>query len=434
METAMKRIWEACRVIAINLIVLFAMLGATEGYYRIWHNEQASEFPDRNGLWQKFHSYTMTMVAPGRYRTFLNTFTNVPYAADVTTNSLGFNDRHEFDYTKAYKKAPNERVVLFTSGSAGWGLGSTSNESTVPGRMQHYLNIMQSDVKYTVINLAMGSWIAFQEFLALELWGEAFDPDWIVVMDGFNDAGVGCGYSQGVANPMYHATISAYINGYLFTTQNPVFYRGWLENQLIKYSAAYRTITSRRYVPNDQILDTASSEKNPTRRSIIPTKVGQSREMLAFYVKSIRDMLKLYPDAGYILSTQPVVNQFTGDFVDIYQSPAGSNAHRAAIARREQALEDYLSHYEDQPCGVKTAQVSFTYVFGNGATQLERLAEEMRGRGRRIEYHNTGTLFPNSRPERIPYFIDPVHISDAGNDVLGKFYAERIIASEGTNR
>src|SRR5262245_58876776 len=425
----MKSVLRAMMVVAINAIVFVALVGGVELYYRIKNPAADSEFPDNNGLWQKFHSYVMIATAPGRYRQWADTFKNQVYPADVVTNSLGFNDRREFDYTKPYQKAANERVVLFTSGSAGWGLGATSNETTIPARMQHYLNTLQSDHKYTVINLAMGSWIAFQEFLALELWGDVFRPDWIVVMAGFNDASVGCTYSQGVGNPMYSATARSYIDGYLFSTHRPVFYRGWFENELIRLSTAYRALTGKQYVPNTQIFDAASSETSPVRRQIVPTKVGQTREMLAFYLKSTRALLKLYPDAGYILSTQPTVNQFSGDFVDIYQHPAGSEARRAAMAKRERDLETYLTYHQDQPCGVRTSQPSFTYIFGNGAVQLERLAEEMQAHGRRVEYHNTGTLFPDPRPERMPYFIDPAHISDAGNDVLGKFYAERILAA-----
>ena len=41
---------------------------------------------------------------------------------------------------------------------------------------------------------------------------------------------------------------------------HPVFYRGWLENELIKHSKAYRIITGKQYVPDDQIFDQSSSE------------------------------------------------------------------------------------------------------------------------------------------------------------------------------
>jgi hypothetical protein len=427
-RTGMLGFVRKLRVVAINLVAFCALAGVIELYYRATHPEQRDELNDTDGIWSRFYPYTMFMAAPGGYLHWENRFTHQVYESSIRTNSLGFNDRHEFDYTKPYQKAPGERVVLFTGGSAGWGVGSTSTEASIAGRMQHYLNVLQQDHKYTVINLAMGSWIAYQEYLALDLWGTSFEPDWIVVMDGFNDAGAGCLFSQGVGAPMYFAVVKAYVDGYLYSTQRPVFYRGWLENELIKYSVAYRAITGKQYVSDTELFDEANTEANPVRRVIIPTKIGEARGMLAFYVKSIRGMLKLFPDAGYILSTQPTVNQFTGDFADIYQFPRGSEDRRAAIGKLEQGLEGYLALHENEPCGYRTHQPAQTYILTNGAIQLERLADEMQARGRRVEYHNTGLLFADGRPERMPYFMDPVHLMDKGNDVLGKFYAERILA------
>jgi hypothetical protein len=219
----------------------------------------------------------------------------------------------------------------------------------------------------------------------------------------------------------------SYIHGYLLSTARPVFYRGWLENELIKRSTAYRIITGKQYVADDQIFDDTSTEEGTTRRQIIPTKVGASREILDFYLAAERATLKLFPTANYILSTQPVVNQFTGDFADVYQFAYGSEERRAAIVKRERALDYYLRQHENESCGQKNAAPSFTYIYGNGAIQLERLAEKERALRRHVEYYNLGTLFPDSRQERMPYFIDPVHLSDKGMDAIGKFYAEKII-------
>jgi hypothetical protein len=152
--------------------------------------------------------------------------------------------------------------------------------------------------------------------------------------------------------------------------------------------------------------------------------------MLAFYLAAERGMLNLFPQARYILSTQPVVNQFTGDFNDLYQYPVGSPERKAAIEKRTVSLEGYLTEHENEMCGQRTAQVSFTYIFGNGAVQLEQLADEAAARGRVVEYYNIGTLFPDPRLERMPYFIDAPHLTDKGMDVIGKFYAEKILAAD----
>jgi hypothetical protein len=424
----MKKYANAIKVVAVNLIILVVLLGGIEFYFRHWGHEQQDRL--KNGLWQTFQPYVMVTTAPGDYQEFFNSFTNRAFRSTVRTNSLGYNDWHEFIVGHPYKKAANEKVVLFTGGSAAWGVGATATDRTVAGRMEYYLNSLQSGQHYTVINLAMGSWIAFQQFIGLQQWGAQFDPDWVVSMDGFNDAGTGCGFSQGPGNPLYFATMRSYIDGYLMTTLHPVFYRGWFENELILHSKAYRILTGKQYVPDDQIFDQSSTESSPIRRQIIPTKVGESRQILAFYLAAERGMLKLFPRARYILSTQPVVNQFSGDFVDIYQHPAGSPERKAAIEKRTASLEGYLTEHENEMCGQTTAQPSFTYIFGNGAVQLEQLADEEAAQGRVVEYYNIGTLFPDPRPERIPYFIDAPHLSDKGMDVIGKFYAEKILAAD----
>ena len=249
----MKKYANAIKVVAVNLIVLVVLLGGIEFYFRHWGQEKSDGL--LNGLWQSFQPYVMVTTAPGDYRQFFNTFTNEAYPSTVRTNSLGYNDRHEFVVGRPYKKAANEKVVLFTGGSAAWGVGATATDRTAAGRMEYYLNSLQSGQRYTVINLAMGSWIAFQQFIGLQQWGSQFDPDWVVSMDGFNDAGVGCNYSQGPGNPMYFATMRSYIDGYLMSTLHPVFYRGWFENKLIEHSKAYRIITGKQYVPDDRIFD-----------------------------------------------------------------------------------------------------------------------------------------------------------------------------------
>jgi hypothetical protein len=424
----MKKYSDTIRVVAVNLIVLLLLLGCIEFYFRHWGHEKQDKL--LNGLWQTFQPYVMITTAPGDYKRFYNTFTNENYPSAVRTNSLGFNDRHEFSLTNPYKKAANEKVVLFTGGSAAWGVGATATDRTVAGRMEYYLNRAQTTKHYTVINLAMGSWITIQQFIGLQLWGPQFDPDWLVSMDGFNDAGVGCGYSQGIGNPMYFATMRSYIDGYLMSTSHPVFYRGWLENEIIRHSAAYRIITGKQYVPDDQIFDQSSNETMSVRRQIIPTKMGDARQMLAFYMEAERGMLNLFPRASYILSTQPMVNQFTGDFVDIYQYPVGSPERKAAIEKRTVALEEYLTYHENEQCTQQTAQPTFTYIFGNGAVKLEQLVDVQAALGRHVEYYNIGILFPDAREDRMPFFIDPPHLSDKGMDVIGKFYAEKILAAD----
>jgi len=419
------------KILLINAVVLVALLGGVEAYFRITGGPAAAA--PANALFLHIVPYTMFSNHPRmRYPAWVNGFTNEVIPADVTSNNHGFNDRRDFSLTQPYRKAANERVVLFSGGSTAWGVGSSSPDTTIAGRMEYHLNSMQTGIKYTVVNLGQGSWIAYQQFVGLELFGSSFDPDWVVVMDGHNDAGVGCATSQGTYNPLYFPVMKSYIDAYITQTTRPVFYRGWLENEIIRRSAAYRALTGKQYIPNPQIYDETNTDdtRGELRKVILPTKLGESREMLAFYLKAEEAMLRLFPKAKYVLSTQPMVNQFTGDFTDVYAKMDDPEAHKAALVKRARDLDGYLQAHEAEWCNTQTFLPSFTYLYVKGALELELLAERMRARGQFVEYHNMGRLLPDERAERIPYFIDPAHLSDQGADVLGRFYAERILAGD----
>jgi hypothetical protein len=179
------------------------------------------------------------------------------------------------------------------------------------------------------------------------------------------------------------------------------------------------------------MLDQSSTEASTALRAITPTEIGASRGMLAFYLKGERAMLGLFPQARYILSTGPTVNDFHGDFVDVYDAPIGSDAYRKAAVTLQRTLETYLSQYQDLPCDQSHSQVSRTYIFVNGAIELARLVEEQQRLGRGVQYFNIGAEFPNERTARMPFFIDGAHMSDKGMDVVGRFYAEKILAADG---
>jgi hypothetical protein len=187
--------WNGLKIVIINLIVLISFVAAVEAYFRITKGT-APRVVRTNGFPLHFVPYQMfTNLPHEHYRGWQNTFTNELVQADITNNNQGFNDRHEFNLTEPYEKAPNERVVVVAGGSPVWGAGSSSPETTIAGRIEHYLNSSQQETKYTVINLGMHNYIAYQEFIALELWGAEFRPDWVVVMDGSADAAIGCAQS-----------------------------------------------------------------------------------------------------------------------------------------------------------------------------------------------------------------------------------------------
>ena len=299
-------------------------------------------------------------------------------------------------WASTYKKAANEKVVLFTGGSAAWGVGATATDRTVAGRMQYYLNTLQSGQRYTVINVAMGSWIAFQQFIGLQQWGSQFDPDGIVSMDGFNDAGVGCNYSQGPGNPMYFATMRSYIDGYLMSTLHPVFYRGWLENELILTQQGLphhhrQAIRSRRSdIRSVECRNCAGpTANNPDESGRGAANAGLlSRRGAGHAECCFRRRATFCPRSRWSIRL-PATSTTSMTIRSALRSarPRSKSGPRTSKAISPQ--------YENEMCGQGTAHPANTYILDNGALQLEQLVDQEAARGRAVEYYNIGTLFPD---------------------------------------
>jgi hypothetical protein len=423
---------KAVRLVAINVLIFLALMGGVELFFRAKGPLPTATIEQPNGMQLQMLPYVMFTNEPhSQYSTWRNSHTGKNEKADIRANNEGYNDPHDFNWRKPYTKATNEKIVLLVGGSTVWGVGSTGFNTTIAGALQTELSHGQSGTKYTVINLGMGSWIAYQQFIGLEMWGAEFNPDWVIIMDGHNDAGVGCAYSQGPMNPLFYPVLKNLADAYSATgVTQPVYLRSWLENELIYYSATYRAVTRKKYIPVSNIDATNQDQtRGQARKVILPTKLSAARDMLGFYVKATKASLSLFPQAKYILSTQPMVNEFTGDFVDVY-IPSQDPADPAAMAKRENALDVYLAANEDKICNTETYIPSFTYVFVKGAFELEKLAAQERAKGHFVEYHNIGRIFPNARADRLKYFIDPAHLSDEGAREIGKFYATRILRAD----
>src|SRR5262249_21611501 len=81
-------------------------------------------------------------------------------------------------------------------------------------------------------------------------------------------------------------------------------------------------------------------------------------------------------------------------------------------------------------CGLDRWNDARNWFMPMSALQLQKLVEGKRDAGRDVEYENVGTLFPDLMEERKAFFIDPVHLNDAGMDVVARFYAAMILAAD----
>jgi hypothetical protein len=420
------------KLIVINLLVLVVLLFLVEMGVRFSHRTQVAD--PHPIIWMQFQPYVMTSNGKGRWTKWHDSFRDKLVDADVMTNNYGYPMREDFQITESYKKAKHEKVVLFTGGSAAWGVGASSNATIIHEKLASFLNKAQKTTHYTVINLAMGGWIAQQEAIALDLWGRLYAPDWVVAMDGANDASVGCAMSQGTGNPVHYQIMKSYIDGYLGSQERPSFYRSYWENQLIFHSDAYRTLTKKQYIPRNQEMEPSGVGSLETKKTVVAvTPLSELRNQLAFYVLAQRSILERFQDAKFILSTQPWQQDFEFIFGSFYKNANNDDAKFMGQKKYEEELENWLEVYRptENQCSGEKVGVALRYVYGMSAIKLDQLVDEYKKTRRRdVEYFNLGLLLPRDTAKRSEYFIDSVHLNDIGLDMMARYYAYNILSRD----
>lgn len=424
---------KAAKLILINLLVFTILCCFIELGFRLSISYKMPSKQEDNPIDLKFLPYVMFGGPPNHiFSVWVNKYTKETIKSVIKTNSLGIPNDMDFGFNTSYHKQENEKTVLFTGGSAAWGVGASSNSTTITGRLASLLNRAQSKNKYTVINLAMGGWIARQQAIALDLWGRQFEPDWIVVMDGTNDAAVGCGFSAGTANPLYFPLMESFFQGYMVNQKKIPFYRGVFENLLIKYSLAYRTLTKKKYVPRNQKYDPESDVD--TKFVIQVTPFSEVDKQLDFYINSQRSILEMFQSSKVILSTQPSATIVTEDSGVVH---CFDHENNKMVLLGDQAITKSIkNHYKDRMCGGALAGAASNFIFGQIPVKIDQLVISYRKSNRRdVEYYNLGILFPKNASDRRSFFIDQCHLTDTGQDLVARFYAKQILRRDmpGTN-
>ncbi len=421
-----KRLLSIAFIFIANCAVLAFGLVAVEVGFRLSGDSGSTAGP--TAQWLRFAPFMMFTNPPvsGGYQ-WNDSIHNQIIRSKIVNNQLGFAMPEEVDFSKLRPKAENERVVIFTGGSAAWGVGATSNETNIAGRMQAILNEGQSKYRYTVLNLAMSGWVSVQQLIALSMYGRNLQPDWLVAMDGTNDVAVACAHSQGAGHVMHYALMDAYMKAYVFGQLHPELYRSRLENELIKYSVSYRRITGKKPVDFDVLLDTR--DPGVGRDVIRSTSWTDVERQLELYVQTESEMVDLFPRTKVILSTQPLPFSFEAMFGRIYRS-RGTAEEATATAELGKQLDQISAGSAGKRCGLDLWEDARRWFMPTSALRLEAVANQSRNAGREVQYVNTGALFPNLMADRNLFFIDPVHLNELGMDVVARFYSEMILATD----
>jgi hypothetical protein len=424
----------------MNLAVFAAILLAAEVTARLLQSPPSSEpsallkNPAADNASLDFQPYVMFVSTPGTFDFHFTDLAGNAHTSRISTNNYGFTNRQDFDLTKPYRKALNEKVVLLTGASPVWGYGATGNATIVHERIAALLNGAQDAVHYTVVSLAMRGWIAQQEAVALDLWGRLYEPDWIITMDGFDDAGAGCKFSQGTGNPVLTSIMRLQLQpGYFDAT-----HRNGLEEKLLQFSALYRALTGktplktsgRQYITDDIFVDPGMGSQQP---AFTRTPFADVRKQLAFYLLAQQSMIDRYPKAKYLVTSEARSAELKSIFGDYINHPDDRVREESFAA----AADAWLSGFGmlDHDCSEKNGQIAMTYMLEMEPLRLQQLVRHYRKNGRaEVEYYNTGLLFPREPEKRRSFFIDDVHLNDTGHDLLARYYSYRILSRDFPDR
>jgi hypothetical protein len=388
---------------AVYVALFLILLVGIEMFARWFLPERSIYGATQPGEYSRYHPYLAVTNESSLDRDGLwwdpNHSRSIPY--HIKTNRLGFRMDREIDTTTKYQKMPNEKVVLIFGSSTVYGFGSTSNETTLAGWLQQLLNAQQSRTHYTVFNMGNGWWIAYQELAALQLYGLMLDPDWLIFMDGRNDI-FNIGYTFGEELGIHGSATATrdLVDGYLYQKLRPEFYRGSIENELIRHSAAYRYITGKQYIPRNQPLVQKERGWKDVDENIDP------------YLRFQRLTLLQCPTCQYILSTQPI--------------------NRSTLTMTPEERKQFVANNKELRIGGDVINTPnweniIHYSFGRLRDEMPEICAAA---GPRCRYKFMDEIFPAKYSEKSNYFVDDVHLTVDGNKFIADYYASLILKVE----
>lgn len=426
------RLKRTSRLILINLAVLFLLLIVLEGGARFIGSRELGL--DRLKL--NLQPYMMFSAGPSKNPTWIDTLSGRSIGSTMAFNNYGFSER--FDYVMWPERSgvqrggisESERVILITGGSVVHGVGATSNEMTIAAQLERVLNESQDRYDYRVVNIGMGSWIAYQQFIGLSLFGLPHDPDWVVVMDGHNDAAVPCSHGSGPGNPLGWPKMLYLAGGGegLEAKSNVLQY-------LVSNSAAVRLLTGLSEDSYNRQLDRIYfDEEDPDARfriKMLGNTIAGLDKQVSFYLLAQNNVRQLFSDANILFSSQPLMfdNALGSGYRTLYSPFA--DAEKAASERSAlvETLDGFMAKHGTTKCDTRVASTTLGYFMARSAMALEDAASiwDSEDLDRRVLYANAEMAMPFDVKLRTPHFIDNAHMTDLGQLRTAEYFARLIL-------
>jgi hypothetical protein len=313
------------------------------------------------------------------YPNVSETFTWKGREMSLHTNNLGFfsdHDIHPFSGEKL-KTSPSDRLVLVTGGSTAMGWGASVNDKMIAAQIEKILN--EEDLldggRWYALNLANNAWIAYQEFIALSMYGLPLVPDFVVVFDGRNDLFVPTAHGERVPNYFY------------FEGQNRL-------NEILSYGFAKSW--RQRLFPFLRCAELREQIGRVTQRPPPHLSTAEMLKAVRFYLHSLDGIRRLFADVPMIFATQPTCYLF----------------------------DDY-EPWKEKYGGIRIDELRSLVQEYYGLIR-SRLPELLEGDSR-CQYWDASMIFSGDQRDR--YFLDDCHLGDEAQRIVAEGFAQRIIAA-----
>ena len=317
-----------------------------------------------------------------------------PYQIHYKTNNLGFRIPFDLDEVHKYSKKENEIVILITGGSTAYGVGS-GEKQTIANKLSELLNRKYSKLNFTVLNFSIGAANAYQQYLALHIYGMRFKPDIIINIDGRNDGFNSIYHGYGVGKPNGYQGLKYMCDNYLYNQPRPDFYRSKFIQYLLEASYTSQLILQKK--PFDR------------KNTIKPWEISfdETQKAREFYKYSINSIRKIENQIEYIFAIQPMT--------EIIRNYTQYENHSLAKAKELEGKLMGEVNYEDW----------LFWWFKSITKDVSSLTE----RDTKSHFVDFNKVFFNSIDDLNSLFIDHCHLTPDGNKLISSILFEIITRS-----
>ena len=170
--------------VTLGIILIVISLLCIEVIANVWWSTQIHCEFEQNEIFQNIDETKKKQLCLDFYNIKTSGDEIIPdqNTNSITINTLGFRGP-EFSEIKP----PNTYRIFMVGGSTMFGAGATSDETTIPGYLQQFLNEKNFEFDIEVINSGIQGADTNTELNLIEQKLIRFSPDLIIIYDGWND-------------------------------------------------------------------------------------------------------------------------------------------------------------------------------------------------------------------------------------------------------